>query len=325
LTHESEQLSWHAVIGYGALALMALGLAVEGVTAVARRAGVLRAAGRWVLLAGGLACLPAAAGGTYAYYGVVRGAAHGDEAAGGRELANEGWYRLARAAAAEGLSRERWGQLERHARLAGVGTGMVVMGVVAYLGASDGWRRRLYGLGVAWTVGAVGVMGCGMGVGGVEGGVVGPVGVHVALAGVTAAVAVAAVAVSIRAVVVAREGGGLARYWVAVAGLAVGTTVAGVWAGTRWEVEAMVAIARLPRNLVHVGLGVVVVGLTAGLGVLTWRGAAGRRPRVVLGMAGLLALALAAQGWVGVLMMYDGSTGGTEVFGFQRPVVQGRE
>jgi hypothetical protein len=40
--------------------------------------------------------------------------------------------------------------------------------------------------------------------------------------------------------------------------------------------------------------------------------------------AAALLLCVAGQVWVGVLLLYDGSSGGASVMEFQRPIVQGK-
>src|SRR5215212_3026676 len=103
----------HATLAYTTLAALSLGLAIELLSHVIGRPG-FRAGGRWLLLIGALASLPAATTGIYAYYDVVRSAGDDEPAAG-----THAWYQLVRDARPH-LSRERWNGLERHAwRMAG--------------------------------------------------------------------------------------------------------------------------------------------------------------------------------------------------------------
>jgi len=94
--------------------------------------------------------------------------------------------------------------------------------------------------------------------------------------------------------------------------------VGGWVAGASWE--QMQPLLGQPRDLAHICFGVSIVLLALILGALTrW----GERRRWLIGAAGVLMIGLvAAQVWVGVLLMYDGSDKGSSVVRFRAPTVQ---
>lgn len=186
-------------------------------------------------------------------------------------------------------------------------------------------------------------------------GIVPPIQLHVVLAGLTVAMALAALAMSIRAMammqvppaaksrapspgechdsayadspVLQREMTVLAirpprfavRFWLLAMLLAMGTAAAGVWvAGWNWgQFKPLLA---QPRDLVHIILGVMLVSLTVILAIVTrW---AARRRWLLATLASLLLLVIIGQLWMGILLMYDGSDGGSSLYQFQRPIVQ---
>ena len=169
---------------------------------------------------------------------------------------------------------------------------------------------------------------------------------HVLMAGLTMAAAVGAVGMAIRGAVAGRpaarreshdvayadspavqvrmtvigERVAVGRYWLVGLAWAVVTAAVGLWVGTGWRAEALAALAGQARDLAHLILGGVIVML---MGVLACLGRWGRRRVGWLTVcAGLVLLCVAAQIWVGVLLLYDGS-GGAGVTGFQAPIVQG--
>jgi hypothetical protein len=119
-----------------------------------------------------------------------------------------------------------------------------------------------------------------------------------------------------------------ARVWVAAAVLAGATAAAGLWVASWVDPERKApvwwgewaAMLRLPRNLAHAVVGGSVVVLTAVLAALT-RWTQGRSGWLSF-FTVLLVLALAAQVWLGVLLMFDGSDAVSGLSGFRRPAVQ---
>jgi uncharacterized membrane protein len=119
-----------------------------------------------------------------------------------------------------------------------------------------------------------------------------------------------------------------ARWWMGAGVLGLCTAAAGVWVGSWADPEGraahwwdeLVAAMTLPRNVAHVIVGVGLVVVTLVLAVVTrWF----KRRTGLLGVfSGILVLLVAAQVWLGVLLMFDGSDKVSSLFEFRRPVVQ---
>jgi uncharacterized membrane protein len=187
-------------------------------------------------------------------------------------------------------------------------------------------------------------------------GVFPPLQMHVIFAGVTMAMALAALGVSIRALVtlgpapeenpppqgeawenhdtayadspvVQRQMTVLeppprvyaARFWLMAMLLGVATAAGGVCVAG-WSWEAFKPLIGQPRDLAHLSFGAAIILLTLVLaGVTRW---AGRRKWMLGALAAILVLIIAAQVWIGILLMYDGSDGGASLYHFRKPVVQ---
>jgi len=119
--------NWHVILVHHPIALLSLGLLIEMGSFMWRRSAV-RTAGRWMLLLGTLLAVPASLSGIYAYQHAV-GDARGTWAA---------------QVAASTLHAEQWEFLNRHAWVNGAVTVALLAVVVAWVGSSDLWRRRLY-------------------------------------------------------------------------------------------------------------------------------------------------------------------------------------
>jgi hypothetical protein len=187
-------------------------------------------------------------------------------------------------------------------------------------------------------------------------GIVPPLQFHVMLAGITVALALAALAMSIRALVMSSPPSTrpsrtrppmpethdtayadspiperdlaliqppprlhVGRFWLLTTLLAVGTACAGLWvAGWNWE--QLRPLFAQPRDLAHMILGTAMVLLTIILaGATRW---AARRKWLLGGLASLLLLIIGVQIWMGILLMYDGSDGASNLFQFRKPIVQ---
>jgi uncharacterized membrane protein len=101
------------------------------------------------------------------------------------------------------------------------------------------------------------------------------------------------------------------RFWLVTGLVALLTAVAGVWTMGIWNMKDFVEELKESdhnRAMVHVIVGVTIVVLTLILAILArW----GKRNKVLLGIFSLLmVLAIAAQVWLGVLMLFD-TTGGS--------------
>jgi uncharacterized membrane protein len=109
------------------------------------------------------------------------------------------------------------------------------------------------------------------------------------------------------------------RFWLIAAVLGLGTAAAGIWvAGGSWE--QIQPLLGQHRDLAHLGLGAAIILLALMLGALMrW---SDRRRGFIVVSGTLLLAAVAAQVWVGILLMYDGSDKGSSVLRFRSPVVQ---
>ena len=355
MANELIHPNWHVVLIHYPLALLTIGLGIE-LFGFLYRHSAFRTVGRWMLLIGALACLPTATSGLYAYYDTVRYAGQGEVS---MEPGGDAWYQLTRGAQ-DRLTQAQRDDLKHHMWRAGSGTVIVLLGVIPYLAASDRWRKRLYlpslllvafAVGVlvwgAWYAGeSVNTRGTAMKWNATAGWTVPRLQMHVTLAGLTMAVAVGAVGVSIRKLNM-RDGVGPApakealpleyvtpevqvkmivvaepvqagRFWVIAALLGLATVAAGVSvAGGSWG--QLQPLLGQPRDLAHVFLGVLIVLLALLLAVLTrWS----QRRWSIVAVATLLLIAIAAQVWVGILLMYDGSDKGSSLMHFRTPTVQ---
>lgn len=186
-----------------------------------------------------------------------------------------------------------------------------------------------------------------------------PMQMHVIFAGVMIAMALAALGVSIRALVTlgpapeknppslpgARENHDTAyadspvvqrqmtvieppprvyaaRFWLMALLLGAATATGGVWVAG-WSWDAFKPLIAQPRDLAHLILGAALLLLLVVLAAITrW---AARRKWMLGALSLLLVLIIAAQIWMGILLMYDGSNGGASLYQFRKPVVQHAE
>lgn len=127
--------NWHVVLIHYPLGVFVLGMVIELFSFLYRRS-TLRAAGRWMILLGALAGIPASLSGIYALGNVVRmnlpvSATDPDRP----------WNEVA---AASKLDVDQWEFLGRHVWAQAGATALAVVLVTLALGCSDAWRRRLY-------------------------------------------------------------------------------------------------------------------------------------------------------------------------------------
>jgi hypothetical protein len=290
-------------------------------------------AGRWLLLIGALATLPAATTGIYAQYDVVRTAGDDD----GAPVASTPWYRLMRDAAAR-MNADRWSGLKWHVlRMAG-GAAAVVLLVLPASRAPAGPRRRET-LAASLVLLASGFMVCeawnahARAAAADAGDAIGLPDVHATLAGLTVALALSALAFARpRRGVETRGSGhgstGPARpahatlVWLTTAVIAIATAALGVRiAGVCGNWERVRAVLAQPRDLVHAALGFAIVALSVTLAALARR--RGRsRPRTTRALGAMLLAALILQLAMGTLLLYDGSGRGAPVWRVRPPTVQ---
>ena len=372
--------NYHVVLIHYPLALLAMGLLIEIFSFLWRRSS-LKVAGRWMILLGTLAMVPAATSGIYALFDI---AGHGQEQ-------TDSWQDLKDGS---GFSQHDWSLAKEHILLNSAATGLALLAVVAWIGASDRWRRALYVPVLLALIAAMGLMTDGAWHGGemvfrkgfgVEGnkGVLqtasapegatlrekidvraSPRQLHVIMAGILFAVAAGALALSIRRsvtvdypwipperlkeerrtdippsdpeaslrpislmgalndtsnVIIPLRPAGAARFWVLAALVAILTILGGlyiggflIWpGGVDWSAaKTAVLDINTPgqrRMAVHIVFGASILLLTLILAILArWA----PKARVFLGASALiLIMIMAAQVWMGILLLYDGDTG----------------
>ncbi|HSU66611.1 MAG TPA: DUF2231 domain-containing protein [Tepidisphaeraceae bacterium] len=118
--------NWHPLLIHYPIAFLSAGILIELFSFLWPR-GFFRAAGRWMIVLGALATLPSLALGLYAFRTAVGG--HGP------------WHTAIQQST---WAAEQWRFMRMHILLNSIGSAAVVVGVVAWVGASDLWRRRLY-------------------------------------------------------------------------------------------------------------------------------------------------------------------------------------
>jgi uncharacterized membrane protein len=373
--------NYHVILVHYPLALLAMGLLIEIFSFLWRRSSA-RAAGRWMILLGTLAMVPAATSGVYALFDI---AAHGQNEADSWQDVKDG----------SGFTDHDWALARDHVLLNSAATGLALLVVVIWIGSTDRIRRALYVPVLLGLLIAMGLMTDGAWHGGemiyrkgfgVEGnkGVLdmasapanatlrqkidvrtSPRQLHVIMAGILFAIAAAALALSIRRSVTEdypwipanrlREErheilnpppdpeaslrpvsllGALndtsnaifppreippARFWIVAAVAAILTIFGGlyiggflVWPNVIDWVAAKDAIQHINvhgerREAAHIVFGASILVLTLVLAALArWA----PRARVFLGAcAMLLIVVMAAQVWIGILLLYDGDTG----------------
>jgi uncharacterized membrane protein len=380
--------NYHVILTHYPLALLVFGLLIEIFSFLWRRSTV-KTAGRWMILLGTLAMVPAATSGIYALFDI---AAHGQEETYSWQDIKDG----------SGFSQHDWDLAKQHVLLNSAATGLALFAVVVWIGSTDNLRRGLYVPILLALLLAVGLMMDGAWHGGemvyrkgfgVEGnkGVlaiatapdsatmrqkidvrISPRQLHVILAGVLFAIAAAALGLSIRRSVTEdypwvpparlreiRRGeagadpeatlpvslmGALndtsnvipppsviraGRFWVLAAIVALLTTLGGlyiggflIWPGGVDWAAAKTAILDINthgqrRMAAHIIFGASILLLTVILAILArWAPHA----RVFLGAcAALLIVVMAAQVWVGILLLYDGNIGPISKFKLPQP------
>jgi len=354
--------NYHAILIHYPIALLTVGLLIEILT-IARSTSSLRAAGRWMILLGALLSIPAATSGIFAKYDVVM------QSAGGQE---DTWANLKAAAK---LTPLQWQMLNNHALWTSIGTGVIVLTVMAWLALCEGRRKKVYPAALLLMFWGMTMMG----VGAYHAGemvyrtqvathsqdeaqslqadwnkqlaaaktrrekivdrleyYVGPLQIHVIFAGLAFAIACGALGVSMgKRAAPAKEPEvpdekpktpppviPISRIWLAavLAGLA---TVAVGWYViacdlqlSLWDLKGVFLSqiwqpyrsdpADNKRMLMHLLLGGGIVVLPLLLAIV----ARVSRNRMLVGILGtLMILVVAAQIWVGILMLYDTDTG----------------
>jgi len=122
--------NWHVVIMHYPLGLLTIGVLIELFSFLWPRSTV-RTAGRWAILIGALLTVPAVTLGLYAFRDVVTAGPIHDE------------QTLMQVKQASPWTDAQWTFMKRHLLLTSVSTGLFLLAIVTWLGASDDGRRKL--------------------------------------------------------------------------------------------------------------------------------------------------------------------------------------
>jgi uncharacterized membrane protein len=122
----------HVIVVHFPLGVFVLGLVLEVLGLVFWRRSSMRVASKWMILIGGLLAVPAAMSGIDAYEDVKDHMRHVQKTEEGMTIQTRG------------LSETQWEPMHRHILWTSWGAGLAALGVTAYLGMSDLWRKRLY-------------------------------------------------------------------------------------------------------------------------------------------------------------------------------------
>jgi len=120
--------NFHVILIHFPLAMLGVGVAIEIFSFLWRRSS-FRLAGQWMILIGALSAVPAVTSGLYALQDVM---SHGNGADSFVELKTD-----------SGFDQTDWNFLRQHIILNSAATGLALIAVIMWLGASDSWRRLL--------------------------------------------------------------------------------------------------------------------------------------------------------------------------------------
>ncbi|MBC8108499.1 MAG: hypothetical protein H7Z14_18080 [Anaerolineae bacterium] len=144
----------HVVLLHAPLGLLFVGLAIELFSFLGWRRSAFRVAGRWMILVGTLAAVPAAMSGMYALRDVTGRGIEGASQLPWRDVLQES--KLVKADAGEA-----WEHMIRHTWAMSLATAALLLVVLVWLSASDAVRAKLHFLLLLITLGAIGAMGWG--------------------------------------------------------------------------------------------------------------------------------------------------------------------
>ncbi len=140
--------NWHVAVVHYPLGLLAAGLIIE-VFSVFWRHSTVRQAGRWMMLIGAMASVPAVTLGLYAFRDVMAPGPIDDEATWHQAVKGSDW------------TTTQWEHVESHLWFEAGGSALAVLAVVVWLACSDLGRRRFYAPGLILLLIAMGLMSAG--------------------------------------------------------------------------------------------------------------------------------------------------------------------
>ena len=132
MTNQFISPNWHVLFIHYPIAFLSAGIVIEILTLLWPR-GLLRAAGRWMLLLGALLTLPALTAGIYAFRQSVEPSAAQPRLIPWHEVVSHSVW-----------NSDQWHFMRMHILLNSIATGVVVAAVTLWIAATDAWRRKLY-------------------------------------------------------------------------------------------------------------------------------------------------------------------------------------
>ena len=147
--------NWHAVLVHAPLGLLSAGIIIEIFSFLWRQSSA-RIAGRWMILIGAITAVPALTSGIYAYRDAISPVTNVNNV----EF-DTSWHELLEGklidrasvvtgekakeiTAGEMLASDAGKALWHHLLYNCIGVGAIFLAIIAYIGCSDLWRRRLY-------------------------------------------------------------------------------------------------------------------------------------------------------------------------------------
>jgi uncharacterized membrane protein len=128
--------NFHVALVHIPLGLLFTGVLIELFSFLGWRRGGFHAAGRWMILLGTLTAIPVAISGVYALADVSKvGLSETDAQLPWKDVVTKSPLVQ---------DHEAWEQMEDHALVQSIATGVLVLVVLVWLSASDKWRARLY-------------------------------------------------------------------------------------------------------------------------------------------------------------------------------------
>lgn len=210
MTNQFISPNWHVLFIHYPIAFLSAGIVIEILTLLWPR-GLLRAAGRWMLLLGALLTLPALMAGVYAFRQTVEPSAAQPHLIPWHEVVSHSRW-----------NDDQWHFMRWHILLNSIATAAVVIAVTLWVAATDAWRRKLYLPVLLLLIGGMGAFSVGAWFGGESiyrygtavalppGGYSGrhgtmglawylpPLELHIVLAGILVAIAVGALGLTLR-------------------------------------------------------------------------------------------------------------------------------
>lgn len=349
----------HVALVHFPIALIVMGVLLEVFCFLWHRSSA-RTAGRWMIVLGVFAAVPALTTGLYAFRETV--------APGTMDV--DRWVDVVNQS--PWTDPGHWATMQQHITSIAIGTGLLLVSMMIWIASSDVARKYLHWLGMVFVVIGASLIGYGAHEGGqlvyhygtgvrvVEktatdgpgaetvpvlhelSKVASPYEIHLLLAGIVIALVAAAIALSIRRSNAAwenrqaedkavaagyRPAGQFGQasnplaisliypgwFWVLAVVFAIASAATGMWIFGIWhpmQLLQQVNHSRLnddPRGFIHAYGAILIIGLSLLLGIVT---RFAPRRRVILSiLCMLLVFTVAAQIWIGILLLFDGDSG----------------